>query len=353
MVDSAIILEKVEKIYKDLYKYMKSKGCDSWLNNLIFKLLMSLFIENTHKSIYLSILDCLFLYDDLILHKACLLLLGKIKEEIMKCKDLLEVSNLCDINLKNIKDSKFAYDLIKADFGLKKDKIRKQREEKLPKIIENIKKISKNAKKKKLNEDSHCDLDWPYCAKVLEETNIKSVMTFKVVDNILIENNYFDLKHNVYKLAELSNENLKREIKNENDEKRKKTLIYGNLLVERPYHKCGSYFSTREKILGCQSQRKSSLMNVFFEQNEKNEKDLRRTSNSEELMEMINNKSEYMNDVDRSFLIESVMDAPKDDEENNNNDDNDNDNDNKIIIIKDNEENNNYKEMIKMKKKRK
>ena len=38
MVDCAIILEKVEKIYKNLYKYMKSKGFDIWLNNLIFKL---------------------------------------------------------------------------------------------------------------------------------------------------------------------------------------------------------------------------------------------------------------------------------------------------------------------------
>ena len=351
MVDCAIILEKIEKIYKNLYKYMKSKGFDIWLNNLIFKLLMSLFIENTHKTIYLSILDCLFIYDDLILHKACLLLLSKIKEEIMKCKDLVEASNLFDINLKNIQDTKFAYDLIRSDFGLQKEMIRKQREEKLPKIIENIKKMSKNAKKKKISEDSHCDLDWPYCAKVLEEPNIKSIMTFKVVDNVLIENNYFDLSHNVYKLAELSTENLEREIKNENDEERKKTLIYGNLLVERPYHKCGSYFSSRERVLGYQSQRRSSLMNVFFEQNEKIEKDLSRTSNSEELIEMIHNKSEYMNNVDRSFLIESVMDAPKDDEENKNNDENDNDN--KINIIKEGEENNNYKEIIKMKKKKK
>ncbi len=148
MVDCAIILEKVEKIYKDLHKYMKSKGFDIWLNNLLFKLLMSLFIENTHKSIYLSILDCLFIYDDIILHKACLLLLSTLKEEIMKCKDLVDASNLFDVNMKNIENKKFAYELIRADYGLKKSVIRKQREEKLPKIIENIKKMSKNAKKR-------------------------------------------------------------------------------------------------------------------------------------------------------------------------------------------------------------
>ena len=136
MVDCAIILEKVEKIYKDLHKYMKSKGFDIWLNNLLFKLLMSIFIENTHKSIYLAIIDCLFIYDDIILHKACLLLLSSLKEEIMKCKDLVDASNLFDVNMKNIEIKKFAYDLIRADYGLKKNVIRKQREEKLPKIIE-------------------------------------------------------------------------------------------------------------------------------------------------------------------------------------------------------------------------
>ena len=313
---------------------MKSKGFDIWLNNILFKLLMSLFIENTHKTIYLSIIDCLFIYGDIILHKACLILLNCIKEEIMKCNDLIDASNLFDINLKNIIIKNFASQLIKADYGLKKSIIRKQREEKLPKIIENIKKMSKNAKKKKIDGgNSSCDLDWPYCAKVLEEPNIQSIMKYKVVDNILIENNYFDLSHNVYKLAESSFENMEREIKNENDEKRKKTLIYGNILVERPFHKCGSYFNSREKILGYQFQRKSSLMNVFFEQNEKNEKEFEsRTSNSSELIEMIHNKSDFMNNVDKSFLIESVIDSQKEGE--NMNDDNYIDNNNKINIIK-------------------
>ena len=35
MVDSAIILENVEKTYKVLYKFMKEKGFDIFLNNLI------------------------------------------------------------------------------------------------------------------------------------------------------------------------------------------------------------------------------------------------------------------------------------------------------------------------------
>ena len=100
MVDSAIILENVEKTYKVLYKFMKEKGFDIFLNNLIFKFLMTLFTENTHPSIYLSVIDCLLLSNEIVLHKACLLYLSFIREDILKCKDLGEANNLFEFRLK-------------------------------------------------------------------------------------------------------------------------------------------------------------------------------------------------------------------------------------------------------------
>ena len=47
---------------------------------------------------------------------------------------------------------------------------------------------------------------------------------------------------------------------------------------------------------------------------------------------MIHNKSDFINNVDRSFLIESVIDIPKEGEDQD-------DDDNKLDIIKDEEEN--------------
>ena len=350
MVDTAIILEKVEKIYKDLYKFMKSKGLDIMLNNLIFKLLMSLFIENTHNSIYLPVIDCLFLFNEIYLHKACLILLSLLREDIFKCKDLGDASNLFDVKLLNKDYNKFAYELINSDFGLKLDIIRKQRKEKLPKILENIQKMSKISKKSKSGKNENfCDLDWPYCVKTIQEPVVNEIIKYKLFENILIENNYFDLSHNVYKLNETSVETREKELKKENNEMRKKTLIYGNLLMERPIHKCESNFSSREKILGDQSQRKSSLMNTFFEQSEKKrEKDF--DSNSSELVEMIHNRSDYLSDVNRSFLIESVIDLPKDDEEKEKeNDEKDNDT-NKIEEMKEEKKDENGNIKIKIDK---
>ena len=314
MIDCAIILEKVEKTYEGLYSYMKAKGFDIWLNNLLFKLLMSLFIENTHKSVYLPLIDCLFLFNNIFLHKACLILISLIREEISKCQNYGDASNLFDSKLKDFYYPKFAYELINSDFGLKIEVINKQREEKLPKILENIKKMYKNSKKlKTLKSDNFCDLDWPYCVKTIQEPNVQNIMKYKIIENILIENNYFDLSHNVNKLNDASIETREKELKKESNEVRKKTLIYGNLLMDRPKHKCEWKFSSRNKILGDQSQRKSSLMMVFFEQSEKKEKTFH--SDSSELIEIIHNRSDVLSDVNRSVLIESVIDLPKNEED--------------------------------------
>ena len=323
MVDCAIILEYIERKFDKLYKYMKSKGFDVWMNNLIFKLLMSLFIENTHKNIYLAVLDNLFLFGDKVLYKACILLIFFIQKEIMKCKDIAEASMFFDQNLQKYDNKKFRHYLITVDIKLDMKTIRKQRQEKLPKIIEKIKTIRETSKTNNtLTEGSNCNLDWPYCVKILEKPQINNVMKFRIIEKPLIENNYFDLTHNVYKLAERSHSN--NNIEKENDDEKKKTIIYGNLLIERNYHECNSKFSSREQILGLNSYRRSTLMNVFFEENEKKELNNITTSNSEELMEIVNNKNDFMHSLDKSVLIESVIDPLEEGQKKEGEDDDDN-----------------------------
>ena len=331
MVDCAIILEYLERNFKDLYKYMKSKGFDVWMNNLIFKLLMSLFIENTHKNIYLTVLDNLFLFGDIILYKACILLILIIKNDIMKCKDIAEASMFFDQNLQKYDYPKFKKYLLNINISLDMKTINKQRQEKLPKIIEKIKTIRETAKKNNSLTGSNCNLDWPYCVTILEKPKISNVMKFKIIEKPLIENNYFDLSHNVYKLAE--HPSLNNNIEKENDDEKRKTIIYGNLLIERNFHECNSKYSSREEILGLNSYRKSSLMNVFFEENEKSAKNDNNitTSNSEELMEIVTNKNDFMHSLDKSVLIESVIDPLEEEVKNDNKDDEDDDN---ILCLK-------------------
>ena len=283
MVDSAVILDNIKVSLNNLYHHLKKYKIDICLNNVIFKWLVTLFFENT-----------LFFEE----------------KNIMKCTNLGDASIFFDQNLRLFKHKKFSYYLLNKDFfNLNIDDINKLRAKKFPKIKENIKKINEFENNKKRKEsDTTCDIDWPYCIKLLGSTKIIDVMKYKVYEKPLIENDYFDISHNVYKLAEDGKEeqiNSLKNLENEKNEQKKKTIIYGNLLIERPYHNCDRKFSSRKDILGENSGKKSSLMGSFFESFKKKDEDQKKTlSNSEE--ELINMMS-YKNEIDHNIFIENIM----------------------------------------------
>ena len=310
MVDSAVILDNIKVSLNNLYHHLKKYKIDICLNNVIFKWLVTLFFENTDESIYTPVMDSLLLYGDITLYKASILILFFEEKNIMKCTNLGDASIFFDQNLRLFKHKKFSYYLLNKDFfNLNIDDINKLRAKKFPKIKENIKKINEFENNKKRKEsDTTCDIDWPYCIKLLGSTKIIDVMKYKVYEKPLIENDYFDISHNVYKLAEDGKEeqiNSLKNLENEKNEQKKKTIIYGNLLIERPYHNCDKKFSSRKDILGENSGKKSSLMGSFFESFKKKDEDQKKTlSNSEE--ELINMMS-YKNEIDHNIFIENIM----------------------------------------------
>ena len=315
MVDSAVILDNIKDTLTNLYKHLKNKKIDICLNNVIFKWLVTLFLENMDESIYLPIMDSLLLFGDITLYKASILILLFAEKDILKCNNLCDASIFFDEKLKNFTEKKFNKSLLSDNFNLKIEDINKLRALKLPKINENIKQISEfeNKKKKKLL-DSKCNIDWPYCIKLLGCTRIIDVMKYKCYEKPLIENDYFDVSHNVYKLAENGEEeqiNSRKNLENEKDELKKKTIIYGNLLIDRPYHKCDKSFSSRKNILGENSGKKSSLMGSFFESCKKDNEDSNSNmSNSEELMSLMSDKNEF----DHKKFIEKIMDNVNEDD---------------------------------------
>lgn len=317
MVDSAVILDNISKTLTTIYKHLKEKKIDICLNNVIFKWLVTLFFENMDESIYLPIMDSLLLFGDITLYKASLLILYFSEKDILKCNNLCDISIYLEENLKSFKEKRFTKFLLSDDlFDIKIEDINKLRALKLPKIKENIKQVSEyENKKKKKQLDSKCNIDWPYCIKLLGTTNVIDVMKYKCIDKPLIENDYYDISHNVYKLAESGKEELlnsRKNAENEKDEKKKRTLIYGDLLIDRPHHKCDKSFSSRKIILGENSGKKSSLMGAFFESCKKNEDtNINDISNSEELISLMSDK----NGIDHNKFIENIMDNANDNPE--------------------------------------
>lgn len=321
MVDSAVILDNINSSLNNLYKHLKKYKIDICLNNVIFKWLVTLFFENTDESIYTPVMDSLILYGDITLYKASILILFMEQNNIFKCKNLCDASVYFDQDLRLFKNKKFnSYLLSKDLFDLNINVINRLRARKFPKIKENIKQINEFESKKKKNEsDTTCNKDWPYCIKLLGSTSISDVIKHKVYDEPLIEENYFndDVKRNVYKLAENAKEehmNYLKNTENEKDEMKKRTIIYGNLLMDRPHHKCVKNFSSRKEILRDNSGKKSSLMGTFFESFKKQKNiETRNISNSEEeLMNIIS----YKNEIDHKSFIENIMDDDNNIEEN-------------------------------------
>ena len=263
---------------------------------VIFKWLVTLFFENTDESIYTPVMDSLILYGDITLYKASILILFMEQNNIFKCKNLCDASVYFDQDLRLFKNKKFnSYLLSKDLFDLNINVINRLRARKFPKIKENIKQINEFESKKKKNESD------------------------TVYDEPLIEENYFndDVKRNVYKLAENAKEehmNYLKNTENEKDEVKKRTIIYGNLLMDRPHHKCVKNFSSRKEILRDNSGKKSSLMGTFFESFKKQKNiETRNISNSEEeLMNIIS----YKNEIDHKSFIENIMDDDNNIEEN-------------------------------------
>ena len=319
MVDSAVILDNIRISLPNIYNHLKKYKIDICLNNLIFKWLVTLFFENMNESISLPIMDSLLLFGDITLYKASILILYLEAKEILKCNNLGDACIFFDEKIKLFSHKKFSTYLLNKDiFNLNIEDINKLRAKKLPKINENIKQINKNdMKKKKKLLDSKCNIDWPYCIELLGTTRIIDVMKHKCIEKPLIENDYYDISHNVYKLAESAEEakvNSRKILENEKNKKKKKTKIYGNLLIERPYHKCDRSFSSRKKILGTNAGKKSSLMGSFFEACKKPKDESNdNMSNSEELIQLLSDK----NEIDHNKFIEKIMDNQKEEEEEN------------------------------------
>lgn len=310
MVDSAVILDNIKDSLSRIYAHLKVKGLEICLNNVIFKWLVTLFLENTNETINLPIIDSLLLFGYITLYKASILLLDLAEDEILKCENLGDASIFFDEGLKDFKHKKFTKCLFNKDlFDIKIEEINKSRNDKFPKIKENIKQINEFEKKKKKKLlDSKCNIDWPYCVQILGHTRIIDVMKYKIIEKPLIESDYFDVNHNVYKLAETGEEEQKNALKEsekEKDDEKRKTLIYGNLLIERLNHKCNSQISSRTKILGENSGKKSSLMGSFFEACKKKDGDDNTNISyaSDDLINIISSK----NEIDHTKFIEDIL----------------------------------------------
>ena len=134
--------------------------------------------------------------------------------------------------------------------------ITKGREQFLPKVIETIKKTKSTQQTQEISNEE-CDLDWPFCVKDLNKTNVQHVLVIKRLTPIRIEENFYTekikekiqaYKEKQKKRNESKNKNQYHELMTDKEKFISKVEIYGQLLIERKEHTCGSKKATSQEI---------------------------------------------------------------------------------------------------------
>ena len=254
MCDCTILLPFIKTMVPEVVNHLSSLGFELTLNNLLYKWFVSVFMQGMNEDIWLPIWDLLFIEGYIIVFKAAIGILFLAKDEILARDNMLDINNYFEEEIVNFKSDKFTEFIINKKFSFTLDYILKKRENTLPKIIENIKQTSDyKLRQYEKKEKVECNLDWPVCLDSLRRFNIIHSMVFKVITPPKIQNDFYDLKGNTclkvndYRLTDSKK---KKEIDSLVDEKKKKTIIFGEMVIERRNHQCGTKISTRHEILG-------------------------------------------------------------------------------------------------------
>ena len=313
MVDCAIIKDMINDIIPEIPKYLKELNLEISLNNLLYKWLVSLFVENLHKETWIQIYDAFFLEGNIIIFRSVLALLMLMKDQILSFNNMMDINTFFEESINEFKSNELLSLIINEKnekvFNFNMDDINNQRDEKFIRIREQIRKTGEF--KKKQNENKYnvndCNPYYPNCLKIMFEKNIIRSINHKMISEPIFENNFYDLangKRNVYELVKSDEILIKKEeeeIKLMN-EKEKKKCIYEDLLMERISHKC------KKKLKNIKRRpHSSSMMGYLFEQlnnNVNNDEEVLNENNTNLVKSIIEVKFESQNSLNVSRIID-------------------------------------------------
>ena len=313
MVDCAIIKDMINDIIPEIPKYLKELNLEISLNNLLYKWLVSLFVENLHKETWIQIYDAFFLEGNIIIFRSVLALLMLMKDQILSFNNMMDINTFFEESINEFKSNELLSLIINEKnekvFNFNMDDINNQRDEKFIRIREQIRKTGEF--KKKQNENKYnvndCNPYYPNCLKIMFDKNIIRSINHKMISEPIFENNFYDLangKRNVYELVKSDEILIKKEeeeIKLMN-EKEKKKCIYEDLLMERISHKC------KKKLKNIKRRpHSSSMMGYLFEQlnnNVNNDEEVLNENNTNLVKSIIEVKFESQNSLNVSRIID-------------------------------------------------
>ena len=237
-----LVTSVLQESYSHIYKHLQDKGVDLYFNNIIYKWLLSLFIQSVHPDVQMIIWDMLLLEGTVVLFKSIIALVGIFENEIMSITSLEEANvffgNTIERKLtQNEIDTIKKYLVIKL-YNFNEEELRIQKNKILPETIEEIKRSGQYLLVKASSQQKiTCDLDWPLCVyDYTYRENITDFCVYSKLNGIEIKDNYLNKRNNKDNKDNTKNEVMKEE-------------IFANLLIQRNKHCCNSNVKTISDIL--------------------------------------------------------------------------------------------------------
>ena len=234
LVDSALIIQLVQKYIPDMYNYIHSNGFEVHITNLLYKWLLSLFVESVNEKLTLLIWDVLFLEGDIEIFKASLGILKWLKEDIMSCESFYNLTTILENKVVSLDDSsRIIYLLLLRKFEFEHKTINSARI-KIEKEVKKAFKLRAQSNQLTITKCSvECDPCWNVCTfDPYIHDEIQNVIILKRDENVDIIDNYYTNNPNqenedglIDNYQRLSNSKSKKD-------------IWKGLLINRREHYC-------------------------------------------------------------------------------------------------------------------
>ena len=241
LVYSTLIEQLLSQFLPELFNFIQSNYYEIHITNILYKWLLSLFVEGFPEKLSLIIWDSLFLNGDIILFKASLGILKLLKNEIMNVNSIEELSILFDKKIKELLNpSIMIYFLLlrKFDFDIKQlYLIRIEIENQIQNSFIQKKKSFPKKKSRKITEDDICKCN---------PEEIQNYLVLKFSEPIEIIDSYCDNYDNYEK-----NTPNRLSIKSKNE-------IWNEMLVNRRF-----LINENDDYCPCRLQKKFSFNSIF------------------------------------------------------------------------------------------
>jgi hypothetical protein len=222
-----LILDLLKKSTPNVWQHLQNLEAELYLNNMIYKWLISIFIQNTSKNNWLLIWDMLLLEGPIVLFKAAFGLFQIISKDVITLRSLEDAQMFFEKRIEEFEcNDKMVFYLIIKKFDFDMETITRERDALFPQIVQGIRENGNFDDGKSKPSSSECDVDWPWCVQDVSYRHwIGDVVVYKGMNEVNINEGYLEsMSDNVAKKKEY----------------KMKEEMYEDMLIERKEHVCKS-----------------------------------------------------------------------------------------------------------------